>query len=352
MRIGLFLQDLKSGGAEKIMVGFANYLVENSNDEVYLILVREEGPYIKLVSQKVNIIYLNKSKTLYSFLSLYQAIKKLKIDYLYSTLVNANILALIVGKTSGTKVIIREANNFKELIKNEKRFLIKIAYLLTNYLYKFAYKGIAISESVKKDLLTYTNINKLSIHVIYNPIITIDTLKVNLDNSIFHIGLVSRLTTQKNIETICKILNQILVKNYKICFHFFGEGDTSSIDNIRRKYNASDKIVMHGFNLSYYSYIKKMDLFIHIPLWEGLGNSVLEVYNSGLPMILSDVNSGFSELIKKDSPNIHYVQPLDDSEILNIIELYYKGENRKVENRKKINLSEKNTYARYRSLAY
>ncbi len=350
MRIGIFLQDLKSGGAEKIMVGFANYVANNPGDEVFLILVRNEGPYLQLVSDKVNIIDLNKKKTLYAFGSLYKQIKKLKIEILYSTLVNANILALLVSKIVSCKVIIREANTIQLLHEKEKRKLIRIANFLTGYLYNWCYKCIAISKSVKTDLVKFTNCREDKIQVIYNPIMVKDDVEASLDKSFFHVGMVSRLTTQKNIPTICKVIDTLLAKGLKIQFHFFGEGDATGVMELKSKYNE-DSIILHGFEISYYSYVKQMDIFIHIPLWEGLGNSVLEIYTSGIPMILSNVQSGFSELIAKDEVNVHYIDPFDAAGAANIVENYYNKNFKVIEGRKKLNLYPHEIYDAYRTLA-
>ncbi len=351
MRIGIFLQDLKSGGAEKIMVGFANYLANNTEDEVFLILVRKEGPYLVLVTDKVNVVDLNKTKTLYAFGALRKQIKELKIDLLYSTLVNANILALLVSKLTRCKVIIREANTIQLLHEKEKRKLIRIANFLTGYLYNWCYKCIAISQSVKTDLVKFTNCREDKIHVIYNPIMVKDDVEASLDKSFFHVGMVSRLTTQKNIPTIYKVIDSLLAKGLNIQFHFFGEGDSTKIKELITKYPDRNNIILHGFELSYYSYVKQMDTFIHIPLWEGLGNSVLEIYTSGIPMILSNVQSGFSELIAKDEVNVHYVDPFDAAGAATIVENYYKKSFKVLEGRKKLNLYPHEIYDAYRTLA-
>ncbi|MFD1144950.1 glycosyltransferase [Larkinella insperata] len=353
MNIGIFLQDLKSGGAEKIMVEYANYLARHTTDNVFLILVRRVGPYQALIDKNVKVIYLDKSKTLYSGFSLARQLILNDIDYLYTTLVNINVLSLIVGKITGTKIIIREANTINEQKRKEKRFFIKIANSLSRYLYNWCYKCIAISKSVKLDLVKHTNCDETKVHVIYNPIIIKDILnsEYKLDSTSFHIGFVSRLTYQKNIKTICNIVEVYLKKKRNITFHFFGEGDTSDLEKLIEKYDAKSKIVLHGFVLSYYSYIKYMNLFIHIPFWEGLGNSVLEVYNSGIPMILSDINSGFSELILKDSNNVHYVDPIDTTSIIKIIESYLDNQIYISKDRKPLKITRDEIYTLYRSLA-
>lgn len=352
MKVAIFLQDLNSGGAEKVMVNYANYLSQNSDDEVLLVVVRDNGPYKNILNKKIKTISLNTKKTSYSLFALIATIQSNKVDVIYTTLVNANIIALIAGKLTNTKVIIREANTISENRKNEKRLLIKVAHHLSKYIYRWAYKSIAISNVVKEDLIKYTNIKSSQINVIYNPIIPVDELDIKLEEDIFHIAIVCRLTKQKNIDTICDIIEETIKNRLRIKYHFFGEGDSTILHGLILKYNAQDKIILHGFNISYLSYVKKMNLFIHIPLWEGLGNSVLEVYNSGIPMILSDIKAGYSELISKDYKNIHYVNPTDKNAIIEIIFRYYsRVEEGNTYDREKLNFDLNETYKQYHSLA-
>ncbi|WP_342084253.1 glycosyltransferase [Dyadobacter sp. OTU695] len=355
MKIGVFMHDLSSGGAEKIMVGFVNYLADLTNDEVVLILANTKGPYLSIVNPKVKIVSFDRHKTSQIVAPLYRYLKAEPVDVLYSTLRNANLIAIIIGKLLGIKVITREANTIKEYNKTKKKQIDKATMFLTRHLYKYAYKCIAISENVKTDLIRFTSLEEKKIEVAYNPIKIFDNITdVSLDPAFFHIGLVSRLTTQKNIPTVARVVEHFLQSNYPIKFHFFGEGDERAVlENLAKRYPHRPVVELHGFELSYYSFIKHMDMFMHIPLWEGLGNSVLEVYNSGIPMILSNVESGFSELIKPDFPNVHYFHPLNEVDLIaEVIEKYIKGELVSSPDRPKLNLAEKDTYNAYRQLAH
>ncbi|MGV3600063.1 MAG: glycosyltransferase [Dyadobacter fermentans] len=355
MRIGIFMHDLSSGGAEKIMVGFVNYLAEFTNDEVVLILANTKGPYLSIVNPKVKVVSFDLQKTSQIVAPLYRYLKSEPVDVLYSTLRNANLVAIMIGKLLGIKVITREANTIKEYNKTKKSRIDKATMFLTRHLYRYAYKCIAISENVKTDLMRFTSLEGERIKVAYNPITIFDNItEVYLDPAFFHVGLVSRLTTQKNIPTVAKVVEHFLQTDYPIKFHFFGEGDESVLlEALAKRYPNRQVIELHGFELSYYSFIKRMDMFMHIPLWEGLGNSVLEVYNSGIPMILSNVESGFSELITPELPNVHYFHPTDDvAGITEVIENYIRGEMTPVPNRPKLNLAEKDTYNAYRELVH
>ena len=346
---------LTGGGAEKIMVGFANYIAESSEDSITLILASDSGPYTKLLNKKVNIVVLNKRKSWECLIPMCNYLKANKVDVIYSTLINNDIVSLIAGMLTSTKVIIRIANTIGEFEKAKKSYSKSLGLFLTKFLYRCAYKCISISENVKVDIVKFTLCQEEKIKVIYNPIMIIDTYEdIIIDRSKFNICFVSRLTTQKNIQTISILIEKAIRSELNTVFHFFGEGDEKYILEDMIVSNKFEKsVVFHGFELSYYSYIKHFDLFIHIPIWEGLGNSVLEVFNSGIPMILSDVNSGFSELIKKEYPNIHYVHATNDvHKILHILKQYLSGEIIVSKSRLKLNITKENTFSKYRELIF
>jgi glycosyltransferase involved in cell wall biosynthesis len=354
MKIGIFLYDLSSGGAEKIMVGFINHLCKYTNDDVTVILSRNQGPYLSIIHPKAKIIILGKESAIGSIIPFYKFLLMNRLDVLYSTLTNANIISLIIGKILGIRVIIRVANTMKEYDKVKKSKSKELAIFLRKKIYSWCYKCVAISKVVKDDIIEYTSCSKSKIFVIYNPVIIIDSEEtMHLEDDCFHIGLVTRLVPQKNITTVVQIMESLINSPHKVKFHFFGEGkDSALLAKVREDYGNQDILSHHGFNLSYYSHLKRMHMFIHIPLWEGLGNSVLEVYNSGIPMILSNVQSGFSELITQDLSNIHYFHPTDAvNEIVSLLNSYINKEVKLIPNRPKLDITEIETYRRYRSLA-
>lgn len=354
MKISIFLQNLSSGGAEKIMVNYANFLAKNTEDKVDLILSDSSGPYSSIIDPKVNIVVLNAKSTTQSLYKLYRFIKKSKPEVLYSTLITPNLLSILVGKVCGVKVIIREANTTKEYRSLKVGLFKSLRFFLMNRIYRYSDFCLAISNVVKEDLVNFSKIRDNRVTVIYNPIIVIDTeKKIDLDKRFFHVGIVCRLTSQKNIRTIVKIIEKCLLLDLKVQFHFFGEGEERSIieDLISKRENGVERVKLHGFNLSFYSWIKNMNLFLHIPLWEGLGNSVLEVYNSGIPMILSDIKSGYSELISDSSKGVHYVNPLGcEEEVVYIIQSYLSGKESLIGERERLNLQEQEVYANYRRI--
>lgn len=354
MRIAVYLYNLNGGGAEKVMISFLNYIYLYSSIKPLLIVSEFAGPYIDLINPNIEVVDLNRKSVLKSSIPLFQYLKENRVDVIYSTLRRTNLVAILIGKILGIFVVIREASTISENKLIHKDIKNRLTLLSIKYFYSFADKCIAISGSVKNDLVKHTFIDEDKVNIIYNPIMLRDELKdIVLDPSFFHIGFVSRLTPVKNIETIVKIIeNYIHNNNFNIKFHFFGEGECQSlISNLVSKSENKEIVELHGFNLSYYSYVKHMNLFIHIPLWEGLGNSVLEVYNTGIPLILSDIDAGYKELVNKDASAVHYVHPTNDLDlIISIINHYYNMQGKQYPKRSHLGLSESEIFQSYLKL--
>mgnify|MGYP007000422231 CR=1 len=70
--------------------------------------------YLSFVNKKVKIINFNKSRTLYCFFDLVRLINKDKPDFVFSSIVNSNIISILLKKFfifRKIKVIIRESNH-------------------------------------------------------------------------------------------------------------------------------------------------------------------------------------------------------------------------------------------------
>jgi len=352
MKLAIFMPQFSGGGAEKIMIMFANYLVDLQGCSVTIVVANDRGPYKSLVDSRIRIHALNHNKVFFAVFDLYRFLRQENFEFVYSTLMKANLISIVACLFLPTKAIIREANTLKEARRKAVKLSVKFSLFLSQYLYKYAFKCIAISNHVQKDLVEFTNCNLKDIEVIYNPIFIVDNIEhPQLNLREFNVCFVSRLTVQKNITTICEVIEYFLKNNLEVHFHFFGDGDEKEkLLLLKQNYNTP-LITLHGFNVSYYSYMKHMNLFVHIPHWEGLGNSVLEAYNSGIPMILSDISSGYSELISKEASNVHFVKPVHDvQKIILLISSYMNNSSTAQQNRPKLNMSKEDIFASYLNL--
>lgn len=94
IKIVLALPSFRGGGAERVMLNIANNLDKNIFD-VNFIVLSDEGPYKKLLSQKVNVINLNTYHVKKSFHKMINAVNHLDPDVILSTHEHLNLLFLI-----------------------------------------------------------------------------------------------------------------------------------------------------------------------------------------------------------------------------------------------------------------
>lgn len=310
-KIALYIPSMNGGGAERVMQTLANGLAEQGM-KVDLILNVADGPYLKDVSTKVNIIELKTSRALTSILPLTRYIRESKPDAILSAMNYINIIALLAVKFSGikTQVIISEHDNLSASLKNHKRPLFNsIIKALMFYYYRKADAIIAVSNGVAQDLANQLNLNTNKIITIYNPIITKNLIH-NIKNPepVYHDWLknktipvviaAGRLTQQKGFDKLIQAFSK--ARNQVDCrLIILGEGPLElSLRELISKLDLEENVELVGFVDNPYSWMLKSDLFVLSSVHEGFGNVLVEAMACGIPVISTDCPSGPSEILE------------------------------------------------------
>jgi glycosyltransferase involved in cell wall biosynthesis len=323
-KIALFIPSLRGGGAEKIFVNLANGFIEK-NLKVDLVLAQKEGPYLKDLSEKINIINLNKKRILFSLLPLIKYLKKEKANILISALSHANIIALMANFliNNKVKIIVTEHNPIS--IKNNKLSFLK--KILTKFFIKKLYKKakgvVAVSQGVADDFVETLNISKNNLFTIYNPINILD-IKEKSKQEIYHKWLndnkhetiiaVGRLAIQKNFLLLIKAV-EIVRKKIDIKLIILGEGEErNNLENLIKELNLQDSIDLVGFVDNPYAFLSKSNVFILSSIHEGLPTVLIEAMACGTPVVSTDCPSGPSEIL--EDGKYGKLVPVNDPEAL------------------------------------
>ena len=142
---------------------------------------------------------------------------------------------------------------------------------------------VAISESVKKSLITYLHVKEKKIHVIYNGV---DIEKFHsekrIENSIPELIYVGRLNEEKGVQNTLNALAQV-APNLIYHMRIVGDGPyRGTLEKLVEKLNLGDKVEFCGNRSDIPSLLKKSDVFIHIPQCEeGFGITVVEAMAAG-----------------------------------------------------------------------
>jgi Glycosyltransferase len=197
----------------------------------------------------------------------------------------------------------------------------RLIYLKKNLITK-ANKIIAISENTKKDILDWYNIEEKKIEVIYLAStfesLNVDKPTIQLDLPKKYILYVGNRSFYKNFFFFVKSIKKILKNNniFLICAgsspFTFSESNYFELLNIK-------EYVLH---ISFYDYCNLKYLYenaiclVYPSLYEGFGLPILEAFQTGCPIAISDINV-FKEIAQDGAA---YFDPKDNVSIYNAVE--------------------------------
>lgn len=325
MKILQVINDLRGGGAEKLIADFAP-LMRNKGHEVEVLLLRSKGSlYIEdLERNNIKVTHLS-SNNLYSFSHIFRIrnfIKKGKFDivnvHVFPVLYFVSLASLLgLGKA---KLCYTEHSTFNRRRTNE------IYRTFDKFIYDKYKRVIAISFDVKKALMGHLNCESEFISVINNGVDIKkfkDSPAINLSNLIkgYHsedkiICMVSRFSKAKDQLTLIRAIS-LLPKNIKLLL--IGEGPlVSNCITLSEDLNIKDRVYFLGFRRDVQLILKSCDIGVLSSNWEGMPIFALEVFATGIPFIGSKV-PGIKDLFVDENESELMLFKNKDSEGLSML---------------------------------
>ena len=113
-RIAFVIPFLKKGGAQRVAIQFANYLITQKY-YVDILVLSNEGIYFDEIQKEIKVINFNKKKSIFAFFDLIFYIKKNNPDIIFSSQPHVLPLIYLIKKIIGWKgrLVVRETNNKK-----------------------------------------------------------------------------------------------------------------------------------------------------------------------------------------------------------------------------------------------
>lgn len=300
--IAFFLRNFAGGGAERVAVNLANELSKKYN--VFILVVKREGPYLSKVSERVNIVTLDSTRLITSSMSLAKKIKEHQIDVLVSNMTHENIVAAGAKLFAKFKLLAVEHNNLEQEIKGRG----KVTYFATMVLYRLVYRLfnelISVSEGVGAAIKQ--RFPKASIHTIHNPIIEDNILRcvdaLPFDHSTTPkkgICFVGRLSEQKDPAFAVKVFAE-LVTQYHYTGKLFLLGEGPLLDEVKalaHRLGVAEQVECCGFVDNPYHYMAQSEILMLTSKWEGFGNVIVESLFVGTKVVSIDCDYGPAEII-------------------------------------------------------
>lgn len=312
MRIAIFLPGLYGGGAERVMLNLAVGLAQKGV-AIDMLLAEVVGPYLSEVPIGVTLVPLNKKRlkffrTISVLPALIKYLKETQPDALVSAL-HANIVALCAGLILGRrqKVIVSEHSTFSHQISQFPSIAKWLVRKITHWLYPKADFVIAVSNGVADDLADEARIDRASISVIYNPVVTPE-LKNKMKESLNHpwflsenppvIMSIGRLSAEKDFETLIRAFAKVR-KQIRVRLMILGEGeDRPQLEMLVKQLNMEEDISLPGFVSNPYPFLAGAAVFVLSSKWEGLPTAMIEALYCGVPIVATNCRSGPQEILK------------------------------------------------------
>ncbi len=298
MKILQIINNLTSGGAEKLLFDFILSLKEQGHDIDLLLLSDVGNVYCDLLKTKgINIFVLGKRNYALSHISrIRRIIKKGGYQIIHTHLFPSQYYSVLacIGLKRTFKLITTEHST-----NNKRRGKILLKHI-ERFIYSKYDSIVCISQDSQKQLSSHLNLDK-KINVINNGIVlkNIKDAKKSTD-SIFrsdnkHLIMVARFSYPKDHDTV--ILALKLLKN-DIHLIFVGEGELKEkCEVLSRELKLEERIHFLGFRQDVPSLLKASDIVVLSSNWEGLSLSSVEGLASGRPLVATST-IGITEVVE------------------------------------------------------
>lgn len=306
-KISMVLPDFGGGGAERVMVFYANAFVERGI-EITFIVGRAEGPCLVDLRSEVRLIDLKVSRMIRALPALVRHLNADTPDAVLSALTHANLVTLLAARLvrKCPRIVVAERNSVKMLRQGRwPKRLLKQA--LVRALYPFADRITFVSEAMQAEFSEFLSQPPDRLVTIYNPV-QVDVLRYRGAARPEHPWLVEknspvvvaagRLSPQKDFVTLLRGF-AILSKHSSAKLIIYGEGpDRAALEALRADLNLADSVALPGFASNLPAEIGASDLFVLSSRWEGLPGVLLEALAMQKPVVASDCPTGPDEILE------------------------------------------------------
>jgi len=301
-RITLALPSLDHGGAEKVFLELAEYYCRQGHD-VDLILLNKVGSLVGRIHKDVNLVDFTTQGCRYFSLikQVYRVnrwVKREGLNSVLSTVTGMNLfMVLTLFFSSGTKLILREANSLENVSGVFVRFLMWCCYRRADKIIctsQYCLEQFEVGGFCSKEKLIYLP-NPIAIDSIVDKskLFSVPKKKTNL----YRLVCVSRLVYQKGVDVLIDAV--ALIDGFELELLVVGDGPDLELLKKKVLENKLEKVVtFSGYQANPYPFMKSADLFVLPSRWEGYVNTLIEAMALGVPVLATDCKSGPTDLIR------------------------------------------------------
>lgn len=315
------------GGLEKVQIEYINFLVENENYEIKVVIENDNGPENRLESSiKTKVIYLKS----FDYISkIKQArekrkeniINKIKYNFLikkereyskdkFLEIYNNYNPDIVIDFDSSLIRFISKLKDSKNLVwihSSIPRWKGKKAFKFTQSLEEYD-KVISICKEMKEELEDLNPKLKEKSDYIYNPIDfekiqlmanqNFDENEKELVKNNFLLTVARLDIVPKDFDTLFKGFDIAKENGYIGKLYIIGDGpDKEEVEKLREKSIYKNDIYLLGRKMNPYNWMKKADKFIMSSKYEGLPTVLIEALILETKIISSNCKTGPKEIL-------------------------------------------------------
>jgi|SRR5690554_12255 len=296
INIVFVIPSLRPGGAERILSFVAQNLDIYRFKSTLLVIGFEKDSVYHLPG--LDIVYLNKSRVLKSFFSVFSYIKLNKPDVIVSSIVHLNVfIACMSPFFRKTKIVAREASVLSVMSKYSSSSIffsrrnVSLAYKLVDCI-------ICQSKDMQSDMVKYFKVPKSKTVLINNPIANMFKLKTKIKSNqdVMRLITIGRLSKEKGFLRIIEALSKV---NFQFHYTIIGNGPEKDVifEAIEEK-GLTDKVDYIEFTNEVDKHLANSDLFLQGSYVEGFPNALIESCVVGTPVLAFNAPGGLIEIVE------------------------------------------------------
>ena len=307
IRILFVVENLGSGGAEKVLVNLVNNMDREKFDMTVMTLF-SGGVNVKRLLPEIKYIDRHKHK----FKGVARIIRYIPNRILYNHYVGKGEFDIVVAYMTGMPTKIVAGSPYKKIgwlhADFKKKDLPSLKIIGNEKKIAECYKKFSAIVGVSKFIVDTFSERvgiKNRLHLIYNTNETEEIINKSKQPASFPFdteGLpvvisVGKLDPIKGYSRLFKIASDLFGEGYKFKLCIIGEGKSrEDLERIIAENDLSKNVFLLGFDENPYKYLSISDIFVCSSFSEGLSTATTEALLLGLPIVSTDV-SGAREIL-------------------------------------------------------
>lgn len=306
--IGFYLPRLTGGGAERTLLRLAaGFAAEGWTP--HLVVDQAQGELLTEVhAAGLPFSSLDAPRTLAALPRLTRWLRQQQPTALLSAITHNNLIAVWAGGWARvtTRIILSEHTQLSAQAATHRHWQYRVLPTLCARTYPHAAARVAVSEGVAADLATYAHLDRRSITVIPNPVVTPD-FPLRAAAPCSHPWLndgggpvvvaAGRLEPVKDFATLMRAI-AILHQRRPVRLLILGEGASrGELLALRAQLGLTAAVDLPGFQPDPLPFFARAAVVVVSSLYEGFGLTLVEAMACGAPVVSTDCPSGPAEIL-------------------------------------------------------